>query len=342
MDEAGVRVETIVTGAEAGADVVVVGAGPAGLYAACCAGFRGLSSVVVDALPEPGGQVAALYPEKRIHDVAGHPAVRGRELIDRLVTQVEPFHPRFLLGRTAVSLDAEEGGSWVVRLEDGVPVRARAVVIAAGLGRSVPRTLPCLRPYHGRGVTHHVRRLEDHRDRDVIIVGGGDSAVDWALALVGIARSVTVVHRRAAFRAHEHSVKRMYASGVRVVTEAQVTACYGDTLLAEVRVRAADQEFAIPAQAVVGALGFITNLGPIAEWGLLMSNRLVLVDGAMRTNLPRVYAIGDICHYEGRVPLISVSFGEAATAANHAAVGLRPGARLAPEHSTDIDDTFLS
>lgn len=153
---------------------------------------------------------------------------------------------------------------------------------------------------------------------------------------------MTVVHRRAAFRAHEHSVKRMYASGVRVVTEAQVTACYGDTLLAEVRVRAADQEFAIPAQAVVGALGFITNLGPIAEWGLLMSNRLVLVDGAMRTNLPRVYAIGDICHYEGRVPLISVSFGEAATAANHAAVGLRPGARLAPEHSTDIDDTFLS
>ncbi|MEV5508768.1 NAD(P)/FAD-dependent oxidoreductase [Streptomyces orinoci] len=328
--------------AEASADVAVVGAGPAGLYTACCAGFRGLSSVLVDALPEPGGQVAALYPEKRIYDVAGHPAVRGRELIDGLIAQVEPFRPRFLLGRTATSLVPEEGRGWAIRLEDGGLVRAGAVVIAAGLGRSVPRSLPCLRPYQGRGVTHHVRHLDEHRGRDVVIVGGGGSAVDWALALAPIARSVTVVHRRSAFRAHEHSVKQMYASGVRVLTDAQVMACQGTERLEEVWVRTEEQEWKIPAQVLVGALGFITNLGPIADWGLRMSNRLVLVDGAMQTNTPGVYAVGDICHYEGRVPLISVAFGEAATAANHAAVELRPGSRLAPEHSTDLDAIPLS
>ncbi len=342
MDQAEVRVETTVADAEASADVAVVGAGPAGLYTAYCAGFRGLSSVIVDALPEPGGQVAALYPEKRIYDVAGHPAVRGRELVDALITQVEPFRPRFLLGRTAISLAPEEGRGWTIRLEDSGLVRAGAVVIAAGLGRSIPRTLPCLRPYQGRGVAHHVPRPDEHRDRDVVIVGGGDSAVDWALALAPIARSVTVVHRRSVFRAHEHSVKQMYASGVRVVTDAQVTSCEGNGRLEEVWVRAEEHELKLPAQVLVGALGFITNLGPIADWGLRMSNRLVLVDGAMRTNLPGVYAVGDICHYEGRVPLISVAFGEAATAANHAAVSLRPGSRLVPEHSTDINSANLS
>ncbi|MGW2018877.1 NAD(P)/FAD-dependent oxidoreductase [Streptomyces sp. NPDC001927] len=321
---------------QASADVAVVGAGPAGLYAAYCAGFRGLSSVIVDALPEPGGQIAALYPEKKIHDVAGHVAVKGRELVERLVAQAAPFEPRYLLGRTAATLTRDEhGAGWELGLEDGGRVRAGAVVIAAGLGRSVPRTLPCLRPYEGRGVAHHVPRLDEHRDRDVVIVGGGDSAVDWALALAPLARSVTVVHRRSAFRAHEHGVKQMYAADVRVLTDAQVTACHGIRQLEEVRVQAGAEELRLPAQALVGALGFVTSLGPLADWGLRLENRLIAVDRAMRTNLPRVYAAGDICTYEGRVPLISVGLGEAATAANHAAVELRPGSRLAPEHSTD-------
>ncbi|SFL95953.1 NAD(P)/FAD-dependent oxidoreductase [Streptomyces pini] len=327
---------------ETTADVAVVGAGPAGLYAAYCAGFRGLSSAVVDALPEPGGQIAALYPEKRIHDVSGHVAVRGRQLVDNLVAQVAPFDPHYLLGRVAVSLKPDEGGGWAVGLESGGRVRAGAVVIAAGLGRSVPRTLPCLQPYVGRGVAHHVPRLDGHRDRDVVIVGGGDSAVDWSIALAPIARSVTVVHRRSAFRAHEHSVKQMYAAGVRVLTDARVTGCYGAKNLEEVRVQTDGEELTLPVQALVAALGFITNLGPIAAWGLQMEHHRIVVDRAMRTNLPRVYAVGDICTYEDRVPLISVGFGEAATAANHVAVELRPGSRLAPEHSTDRDTTLPS
>ncbi|MFK0264206.1 NAD(P)/FAD-dependent oxidoreductase [Streptomyces angustmyceticus] len=335
MNHAGARLET-------SADVAVVGAGPAGLYAAYCAGFRGLSSVIVDALPEPGGQIAALYPEKKIYDVAGHVTVRGRELIDNLVAQVAPFQPCYLLGRTAASLAPDKGAGWAIELEDGGRVRAGAVVIAAGLGRSIPRTLPCLRPYEGRGVAHHVPWLDEHRDRDLVVVGGGDSAVDWALALASIARSVTIVHRRSTFRAHEHSVKQMYASEIRVLTDAQVMACDGVQGLEEVRVRVGEEELTLPAQALVAALGFMTNLGPIANWGLQVENRQIVVDKAMRANLPGVYAVGDICTYDGRVPLISVGFGEAATAANHAAVGLRPGSRLAPEHSTDRDAAQLS
>ncbi|WP_308343586.1 NAD(P)/FAD-dependent oxidoreductase [Streptomyces sp. MK37H] len=334
--------EATVVGAEASADVAVVGAGPAGLYAAYCAGFRGLSSAIVDALPEPGGQMAALYPEKKIYDVGGHVAVRGRELVDNLTAQVAPFNPHYLLGRTAASLTPDDGAGWAIGLQDGGRVRAGVVVIAAGLGRSVPRALPCLRPYEGRGVAHHVPRLDEHRDRDVVIVGGGDSAVDWALALASIARSVTVVHRRSAFRAHEYSVKQMYAADIRVLTDAQVTACKGVKGLEEVCVRIGEEEVMLPAQALVTALGFITSLGPIADWGLQMENRQITVDRGMRTNLPKVYAVGDICTYEGRVPLISVGFGEAATAANHAAVELRPGSRLAPGHSTDRDATPLS
>lgn len=342
MDRAGVRVEKTMADAGTSADVAVVGAGPAGLYAAYCAGFRGLSSVLVDVLPEPGGQIAALYPEKKIYDIAGRPAVRGRELVDDLVAQVAPFQPRYLLGRTAVSLTPDQVRGWIIELEDGTRVRAGAVVVAAGLGRSVPRTLPCLGPYQGRGVAHHVPRLDEHRGRDVMIVGGGDSAVDWALALAPIARSVTVVHRRSAFRAHEHGVKQMYATGIRVLTDARVTACHGSESLEEVSVHTGAEEFVLPVQALVAALGFITNVGPIADWGLRMENRQIMVDTAMRTNLPGVYAVGDICSYEGRVPLISVGFGEAATAANHAAVELRPGSRLAPEHSTDTDGALTS
>jgi thioredoxin reductase (NADPH) len=315
-------------------DVAVVGAGPAGLYAAYCAGFRGLSVAVVDALPHLGGQVASLYPEKLLYDVAAHPAVKGQELINNLVAQAAAGAPEYLLGQSATSL-TRAGDGWTIGTDAGRLVHAGAVVIAAGLGRATPRKLPCTLLFEGRGVAYHVARLADHEDQDVVIVGGGDSAVDWALALAPVPRSFTVVHRRPAFRAHEYSVKRLYDAPVRIVTGAQVTACRGNGRLAEIDVQAGEETLTLPAQALIAALGFTTNLGPIADWGLELSGRQVLVDQAMRTNLPEVYAVGDGCTYPGRVPLISVGFGEAATAVNHAAVALRPGARLAPEHSSD-------
>lgn len=269
-------------------------------------------------------------------------AVRGRDLVDNLVEQVAPFGPRYVLGRTAATLEPDGAAGWTIGLEGGGRIRAGAVVIAAGLGRPHPRTMPCLRAFEGRGVAHHVPRLDEHRGRDVVVVGGSDSAVDWALALEPLARSVTVVHRRSTFRAHEHSVRQMYATGVRVLTDAQVTECLGVDHVEEVRVRTGDGVTALRAQSVVAALGFITNLGPVGGWGLGLRNGQIVVDRAMRTNLPRVYAVGDVCTYEGRVPLVSVGFGDAATAANHAAVELCPGSGLTPDHSTDRDPVTTS
>ncbi|GAA0635294.1 NAD(P)/FAD-dependent oxidoreductase [Streptomyces thermocarboxydovorans] len=317
------------------ADVAVVGAGPSGLYAAYYAGFRGLSAVVVDALDEPGGQVAALYPEKLLYDVAGHPAVKGRQLIDSLVEQTEPFGTEYLLGRTVVELDRRDGG-WTLTTDDGARIAAGAVVIAAGLGRFVPRRLPCSVPYEGKGVAYHVPDPRAHAGRDVVVVGGGDSAVDWALALAPIARSTTLVHRRNTFRAHEYSVRQLHASPVRVVTEAEVVACHGADRLERVEIRHGDQVSTLPAQALVAALGFTSGLGRIADWGIELEHRKIPVDRAMSTNLPGVHAVGDVCTYPGRVPLITVGFGEAGTAVNHAATRLRPGTRLAPDHSSDL------
>ncbi|MFE2282631.1 NAD(P)/FAD-dependent oxidoreductase [Streptomyces sp. NPDC059443] len=316
-------------------DITVIGAGPAGLYAAYYAGFRGLSTTVVDTLAHPGGQVAALYPEKFLYDVAGHPAIKGRDLVDNLLAQAAPFGPRHLLGQTATTL-TRDGDVWLVGTDAGLLIRTGAVVITAGLGTFSPRTLACAVPYEGRGVAYHVARLDDHRDQDVVIVGGGDSAVDWALALAPRARSVTLVHRRGAFRAHEYSVKQLYEAPVELVTDAQVTSCHGSGRLERVEITAGDTVLERPAQALVAALGFTSRLGPIADWGLALENRQISVDQAMRTSLPGVYAAGDGCTYPGRVPLISVGFGEAAAAVNHAAVVLRPGTRLAPEHSSDL------
>ncbi|MFD3586387.1 NAD(P)/FAD-dependent oxidoreductase [Streptomyces sp. NPDC058683] len=319
---------------EATVDIAIVGAGPAGLYGAYYAGFRGLSAAVIDGLDEPGGQVAAMYPEKLLYDVAAHPAVKGRHLIDNLLRQAAPFDTTHLFGRTAVSL-TRRGGGWTLGADDGTQVHAGAVVIAAGIGRFVPRKLPCSVAYEGRGVAYHVPRLEAHAGRDVVVVGGGDSAVDWALALAPVARSVTLVHRRGAFRAHEYSVRQLYDAPVRVLTDAQVVACHGTDRLEQVEIRAGEDSLLLPAQSLVAALGFSAGLGPVAEWGLELEHRKIRVDQAMRTNLPHVYAVGDGCTYPGRVPLISVGFGEAGTAVNHAAVSLRPGTRLAPEHSSD-------
>lgn len=323
------------TGAtERSVEIAIVGAGPAGLYGAYYAGFRGLSAALVDGLDEPGGQVSAMYPEKLLYDVAGHPGIKGRHLIDNLLRQAAPFDTTRLFGRTAVNL-TPRGSGWTLGTDDGTQVHAGAVVIAAGLGRFVPRKLPCSVAYEGRGVVYHVPLLEAHAGRDVVVVGGGDSAVDWALALAPVARSVTLVHRRSAFRAHEYSVRQLYSAPVRVLTDAQVIACHGADRLERVEVRAGGDSLFLPAQSLVAALGFSAGLGPVADWGLELEHRKIRVDQSMRTNLPQVYAVGDGCTYPGRVPLISVGFGEAGTAVNHAAVSLRPGTRLAPGHSSD-------
>jgi thioredoxin reductase (NADPH) len=316
-------------------DLVIIGAGPTGLFAAYYAGFRQLRVAVVDSLPELGGQITAMYPEKLILDVAGFPAVKGRDLVEGLVEQANTAEPEYLLDRTATGLEHGEDDV-TVTLDDGSTVTGRAVLITAGIGKFSPRPLPAGDGWLGRGMEFFVPSFAPYAGKDVLIVGGGDSAFDWAIHLHPIARSVTLVHRRDAFRAHERSVQQVRDLGVDIITKAQVTGLFGDPTVAEVEITVDGQAPARrPAQAVVAALGFLADLGPLQQWGIEVQKRHVVVNAAMRTNLPRVFAAGDITEYPGKVRLIAVGFGEAATAVNNAAVVVDPSAHVFPGHSSE-------
>lgn len=316
-------------------DLLIIGAGPAGLFAAYYAGFRGLSVTIMDSLPEAGGQVAAMYPEKMIFDIAGFPAIKGQELIDALVRQAAPFAPVYLLGERAEDL-AVADDHVTVSTPGGLTVRAGAVLITAGIGRFTPRELPAGGEYEGRGLRYFVPRLDELAGQDVVIVGGGDSAFDWAWSLRPVARSVTLIHRRESFRAHEHSVRQVLTSGTEVLTPWEIRQLAGGDQLRTVEIfnNGTGERRTIDCQALVAALGFVADLGPITRWGLTLRKRHIVVDPAMRTNLPRVFGAGDIVDYEGKVKLIATGFGEAATAVNNAVPLIRPGARVAPGHSS--------
>ena len=317
-------------------DLVIIGAGPVGLFGAYYAGFRELSVAIVDALPEPGGQITAMYPEKMIFDVAGFPAVRGRDLVNALVDQAAQANPLYLLGRKARDLTTVDGGL-LVGLADDTVIRTGAVLITGGMGEFKPRPLPAAQPWINKGVVHFVPLLDAHSGRDVVVVGGGDSAFDWALALQPIASSVTLVHRRATFRAHPATVTKVRALGVPIITDAEVAEMRGDTTgVREVEIALSDGTRAVlPAQTVIAALGFIADLGPIEAWGLELDHRAIAVDTTMRTARPRVYAAGDMATYHGKVKLIATGFGEVATAVNNLAVELNPSAHLFPGHSSN-------
>ncbi|MFC7496212.1 MULTISPECIES: NAD(P)/FAD-dependent oxidoreductase [unclassified Nocardioides] len=315
-------------------DLLVIGAGPTGLFATYYAGFRGMKVAVVDSLPELGGQITAMYPEKQILDVAGFSTVKGRELVEGLVAQASTAKPTYLLERTASTL-AEDADGVTVGLDDGTEVRAKAVLIAAGIGKFSPRPLPAGEGWLGRGLEFFVPSFQPYAGKDVVIVGGGDSAFDWALHLEPVAQSVTLVHRRDAFRAHERTVEAVRASKVEIVTRAEVSAIHGNGTVESVEITVDGETTTRPAQAIVAALGFVADLGPIQQWGIEVAKRHVIVDSAMRTNLPRVFAAGDVNEYPGKVRLIAVGFGEAATAVNNAAVAIDPSAHVFPGHSSE-------
>jgi ferredoxin/flavodoxin---NADP+ reductase len=325
----------------ANVDTLIIGAGPAGLFAAYYAGFRGMSVAVMDSLPEPGGQISAMYPEKDILDVAGFPAIRGRELVDRLLEQAAPYDPVFLLGQCAQDLRRNHNGdmpaTFTVASSTGATVHARSIIITGGIGTFTPRPLPAGQSYHGEGIAYFVRRLDDYADTDVVIAGGGDSAFDWARALRPLARSVTLVHRRGTFRAHPSTVAAVMASDVEVLTNAQIRKVLGNGSIHGVEIETGDgvvQE--VSCQRIVAALGFTANLGPLLEWGIEIHNRRhIVVDSSMQTTVAGVFAAGDINDYPGKVRLIAVGFGEAATAVNNAAHYIDPEQPVFPGHSTD-------
>jgi ferredoxin/flavodoxin---NADP+ reductase len=319
--------------AESSVDVLIVGAGPVGLFGAYYAGARGLSTAVLDSLPEPGGQITAMYPEKAIFDVAGFPAIRGRELVSNLVAQASPFSPGYLLGQQAIGL--ERGDDFVVTTTAGDRVRAKAIIVTGGIGTFTPRPLPTGEELLGHGVVHFVPKPDEYSGLDVVIVGGGDSAVDWALLLEPIAKSVTIVHRRAAFRAHPYSVEVMQNSSVQIVTDAQVAAVLGDPVT-DVEVTVGEESRKLPCDRLVAALGFLANLGPLLEWGLKIEQRRhIVIDTTMSSSVPGVYAAGDICDYPGKVRLIATGFGEVATAVNNAVAFIDPHASVFPGHLSD-------
>ncbi len=324
-------------------DLLIVGAGPVGLYGAYYAGFRGLSVAVIDALPNPGGQITAMYPEKLIFDIAGFPSVKGQKLIDGLLQQGAPFQSTYLLGQQAVSLDPV-GDRWKIATSTGLQILASAGVITAGVGSVSPRPLPCGEEFVGKGVQYFVPRLDVLEGQDVLVVGGGDSAVDWALASVERARSTTLVHRRKQFRAHAHSVKLLQESSCRQLVDAEIISLNGNGSVdsAIVNVKASTEPVTVPCTLVVAALGFTMQLGPLANWGLELENRSILVDTTMRTNRNRVFAAGDIATYPGKVKLIAVGFGEVASAVNNAAAILQPEVGLAPGHSSDNAPVFAA
>jgi ferredoxin/flavodoxin---NADP+ reductase len=320
-------------------DLLIVGAGPVGLFGAYYAGVRKLSTAVLDSLEEPGGQITAMYPEKAIFDVAGFPAIKGRELVEQLLAQAAPHAPQYLLGHQAVGLERVvgdgEGAQFAVTTSEGMRIECRAIVITGGIGTFSPRPLPAGEEYLGRGLFHFVPDPSAYEGQHIVVVGGGDSALDWALMLEPIGKSVTIVHRRGEFRAHPHSVDLLKASSVSMLTDAQISAVRGEPEVAEVDIDVKGEITTLPCDKLVAALGFTANLGPLMEWGIDIQKRQIVVDTQGRTTVPGIYAAGDIVDYDGKVKLIATGFGEVATSVNNAAAYLNPKVSAFPGHLSD-------
>lgn len=321
-------------------DITIIGGGPTGLYGLFYAGMRGVSARVIDVLPELGGQLTALYPEKDVFDVAGFPRILAKDLARELVTQGLQFDPAVCLEERVLELGPDDG---VFQLRTDVSLRpTRAVVIAAGKGAFKSRTLPVPRwdELWKKGISTHVRDPEAFRGRRVLIVGGGDSAFDWSWALREIATELTHVHRSDKFRAHEHTVRLVQeADGrgeLRLLTYHEVAELHGaDRLEGVTLVHTKTKETTeLPVDDLLALIGFVPNIGPIAEWGLELEGNTIRVDSRMQTNIPGVYAAGDIATYEGKLELISTGFGEAAIAVNNAVHHIDPTAKVDPGHST--------
>lgn len=329
-------------------DVAIIGAGPVGLFAVFQCGMLGMRCQVVDALEMIGGQCAALYPDKPIYDIPAAPAVAAEELIVRLETQAAPFAPRYHLGQQVTGLAGDAAAGFVLTTAKGLRLRAKAVMIAAGAGAFGPNRppLPGIEAYegqpHGSGVHYMVRAREDYRDRRVVIAGGGDSALDWALALADIAAEIHLIHRRDRFRGAPDSVAKLEAlvaaGRIAKVVPYQLKGLDGaDGVLTAVTVATLDgaEERRLPCDALLAFYGLSTKLGPIADWGLALHRQQVEIDQATgRTSVPGLYAIGDIAHYPTKLKLILTGFAEAAQAAHDAYGLVFPGQALHFEHST--------
>lgn len=329
-------------------DITVIGAGPTGLFGAFYAGMRGMRCKLLDALPQAGGQITALYPEKVIFDTPGFPAIVGRELVANLVKQCSRWGTVLALGQQAQTLTQVPlpGGpsdkTCLAIGTDGETHLTKSVVIAAGIGAFRPVKLdnPSVDEFEGKGVEYYVTDLEAYRNKRVLIVGGGDSAVDWALAIEPLAAAVTLAHRRDGFRAHEASVAKLMASRVRVLLFYEVKELQGDGHVERAVIfdNRSHEDETVDVDGVILALGFKADLGPIREWGIdTIGRRYVRVNNRMETNLPGVYAAGDLALQDGLDPLnlIVMGYAQATVAVNYAFTYVNPGAKVFPGHSSE-------
>ncbi len=323
-------------------DVAIIGAGPVGLFAIFECGMLRLKCHVIDALDAVGGQCTALYPEKPIYDIPGHPRIEAGLLIDRLAEQAEPFAPVYHLGQQVVSLTGE-AGLWRLTTSTGTVVEARAVVIAAGVGAFGPNRPPLegIDGYENRSIFYYVKRREDFRGRRVVIAGGGDSAVDWAISLAELAERVMVVHRRPKFRAAPEAAAKLDQLArdgvIDMVVPYQLSGLDGqDGVLSAVLVEDLDGKTRrLEADFLLPFFGLSMNLGPILEWGLhLTENHIMVAPSSGATSQPGIYAIGDIARYPGKLKLILSGFAEAALAAHAIRAQLYPDEILHFEYST--------
>lgn len=322
-------------------DAVIVGAGPCGLFAIFELGLLDIKCHVVDILDRPGGQCAELYPEKPIYDIPALPIVTGSELTHRLLEQAKPFKPEYHFNQMVTELKKLEDGKFELKTDGGIVFHAKVVVIAAGGGSFQPKKppIPGIEAYEGQSVFYSVKKMEALRGRDILIVGGGDSALDWTLNLQPIANSLTLLHRRDDFRAAPDSVKKMrelVAAGKMQLRLGQVTGLTGaNGVLASAQVKGTDGTFDIAANAMLPFFGLTMKLGPVAEWGLNLHENLVPVDTAkFETSTQGIFAIGDINTYPGKLKLILSGFHEAALMAQEAFHHIHPGERLLFQYTT--------
>lgn len=319
-------------------DVTIIGGGPAGLFAAFYAGLRGMKTLLVDALPELGGQLAVLYPEKYIYDVPGFPKILAKDLVKNLVEQATQSEPTIRLEEQVTNL-VPNGDKQITLATTRGEYQTKAVLIAAGVGAFAPNKLdaPGVARLENKGVFYFVRSKTEFAGKNLLIVGGGDSAIDWALNLQDTATSITLIHRRDQFRAHEGSIKDLYASPTNVLTFWELKEVHGENQVEAVTIvnNQTGEERELPMDAVLLTLGFKADMGPIKNWGLSLEKRSLKVDGKFATSMPGVYAAGDIAAAEVKLDLIAVGFGQAAVAVNAIKTYVDPKARLFPGHSSE-------
>jgi thioredoxin reductase (NADPH) len=299
-----------------------------------------MSSCVIDSLDALGGQLIALYPDKDIYDVAGFPKVLAKDLAHQLIEQAMQYKPSVRLGQRAVELSSDANGKQFMLTTDGEPLIAKAVLISAGIGSFTPKTLPLpeAKALLNRGVFYAVKQPETLAGKKILIVGGGDSALDWANALAPSAREITLIHRRDVFRAHEESITRLYKSTTRVLVFHELKQLIGDgwvkqAVIYDNRTKA---EQTLDVDAVLVNIGFDSSLGPLLKWGIELQKNKIIVDPCMRTSRAGVFAAGDVVTHPGKLNLIATGFGEAAIAVNFAKVWIDPTAKAFPGHSSEL------